>query len=122
FTRFKRRQKRKKEQELLRQKEQERIRIARDMHDDIGAGLTRIVMRSDQVKLHLQLGKETTDNMVGNLEKLSSESRELTHNIGEIIWALNPKNDVLDELCAYLRTYAYDLFDNTGIACQIRFP
>lgn len=122
FNRYRKRQKAKKEQELQAQKEAERIRIARDMHDDVGAGITRIVMRSEQVKLHLQSGKELKNGIVESLEKTAAESRELSHSIGEIIWALNPKNDTLDALCAYLRNYAYDYLDESSIVCNIHFP
>lgn len=122
FNRYRKRQKSKKEQELRIQKETERIRIARDMHDEVGAGLTRIVMRSEQVKLHLQSGKELKNGIVETLEKMEGESRELSHSLGEIIWALNPKNDTFDALCAYLRNYAYEYLDETGITCHIQFP
>jgi two-component system sensor histidine kinase UhpB len=122
FNRYRKRQKAQKERELHSQKEAERIRIARDMHDEVGAGLTRIVMRSEQVKLHLQSGQELKNGMVDTLEKMAAESRELSHSIGEIVWALNPKNDTFDALCAYLRNYAYDYFEEVGIACSINFP
>lgn len=122
FNRYRKKQKARKEQELLAQKEAERVRIARDMHDEMGAGLTRIVMRSEQVKQQLQSGKEIKNDMVETLEKMAGESRQLNHGIGEIIWALNPKNDTLDALCAYLRNYAYDYLEEAGISCHILFP
>lgn len=122
FVRFKKKQKRKSEQALQAQKEAERIRIASDMHDEIGAGLTRIVMRSEQVKAQLQSGKELKNGIVESLDKTATESRELSHNIGEIIWALNPKNDTLDNLFAYVRNYVYDYLDEANIACEIAFP
>lgn len=122
FVRFKKKQKRKSEQALQAQKEAERIRIASDMHDEIGAGLTRIVMRSEQVKAQLQSGKELKNGIVESLDKMATESRELSHNIGEIIWALNPRNDTLDNLFAYIRNYVYDYLDEANIACEIAFP
>src|SRR5690606_69484 len=108
FANYRKKQELKKEQELQNQKEAERIRIARDMHDEIGAGLTRIVVRSEQIKSHLNLGKEMKNGIVELLEKVAEESRALSHNIGEIIWALSPKNDTLDNLFAYIRNYAYE--------------
>jgi len=122
FARYRKKQQAKKEQEMLKQKEMERMRIARDMHDEIGAGLTRILMRSEQVRLHLQTGKEIKNGILESLEKMGSESRELSHNIGEIIWALNPGNDKLDNLFAYIRSYAYDYLEETDIKCRINFP
>lgn len=122
FVRYRKKQKLRKEQELQKQKEAERVRIARDMHDEIGAGLTRIVMRSTQVKMHLQAGKELKNGIVETLEKMELESRQLSHNIGEIIWSLNPKNDTLDALFAYIRNYAYDYLEEAGIASKFDFP
>lgn len=122
FVRFKKQQKRKSAQELQAQKEAERIRISSDMHDEIGAGLTRIVMQSEQIKMQLQSGKELKNGIVESLDKMASESRELSRNIGEIIWALNPKNDTLDNLFAYIRNYVYDYLDEVNITCKIAFP
>ena len=122
FNNYRKKQLTRKEQELQSQKEAERIRIARDMHDEIGAGLTRIVMRSEQVKLQLKSGKELKNGIVESLEKMASESRLLSHNIGEIIWSLNPKNDSFDNLFAYIRNYAYDFLEEANIDCKIHFP
>lgn len=120
FTRYKKQQKRKKEQEQKEQKEAERTRIARDMHDEIGAGLTRIVMWGEQAKL--QSGKAVTNDITEALGKMSDESREISHNIGEIIWALNPKNDSLDNLFAYIRNYILDYLEDTNLGCKVLFP
>ena len=122
FLRYRNRQKIRKRQELQKHKEAERMRIARDMHDEIGSGLTRILMRSQQVKLQLRSGKELKNGVVESLEKIAGESRELSHNIGEIIWSLNPKNDTLDNLLAYLRSYAYDYLEEADIICSFKFP
>ena len=122
FQRYKKQQKVKKENELQNQKEMERMRIARDMHDEIGAGLTRIIMRSEQAKLQLQSSDEHKNCIEESLNKMVIESRVLSHNIGEIIWALNPKNDTLDNLFAYIRSYAYDYLEETDINCNIDFP
>jgi signal transduction histidine kinase len=122
FTNYHKKQQQKTANELQSQKEAERIRIARDMHDDIGAGLTRIVMRSEQVKQQLQLGNAIKNGIVESLEKMASESRLLSHNIGEIIWALNPKNDTLDNLFAYIRNYAVDFLEEANITSIIQFP
>lgn len=122
FIRYRKKQLVKKEKELESQKEAERIRIARDMHDEIGAGLTKIVMRSSQVKRHLLSGTELKQHVVESLDKMEADSRQLSHNLGEIIWALNPKNDTTEALFAYLRNYAYDLLDEAGISCRFNLP
>jgi signal transduction histidine kinase len=122
FNRYKRNEETKKERELQTQKEAERIRIARDMHDEIGAGLTRIVMRSEQGKQQLLAGEGQQSIISESFSKMTTEARELSRNIGEIIWSLNPKNDTLDTLFAYIRSYAYDYLENANISCVVNFP
>lgn len=120
FMRYKKLQERKRENELQKQKEAERMRIARDMHDEIGAGLTRIVMWSEQAKL--QSDEVRANDVTEILGKVSGESREISHNIGEIIWALNPKNDSLDNLFAYIRNYALDYLEDANVNCKMMIP
>lgn len=122
FMRYRKKQDIKRQFEIQNQKETERMRIARDMHDEIGAGLTRIVMNSQQAKTLINLSGDSTNGMTNTLQRIESESRQLSHNIGEIIWALNPKNDRLDSMLAYLRNYAYDFLEDAGIECNIHFP
>lgn len=124
FTRYKARQQRLNELAILETKQTERIRIARDMHDDIGSGLSRISLLSEQVKAALQgpTGTNQLDKTLGSLTKLSAESRQLTGSIGEIIWTMSPKNDTLEGLVSYVRNYAYDYLEHAGIECTIDFP
>lgn len=124
FTRYKTKQQRAKEMAILETKHTERIRIARDMHDDIGSGLSRISLLSEQVKIALQDGKQSDqlDKTLFSLTKLSAESRQLTGSIGEIIWTMSPKNDTMEGLVSYVRNYAYDYLEQAGIDCTINFP
>jgi signal transduction histidine kinase/ligand-binding sensor domain-containing protein len=98
--------------------EKERNRIARDVHDDLGSGLTKIAILSEVTKT--QLDKKETAS--AQLEKISSSSRELVDNLQDIIWVLNPKNDSLENLAAYIREYALKFFDGTDISVKIDFP
>ncbi|MFV0593207.1 MAG: tetratricopeptide repeat protein [Draconibacterium sp.] len=85
----------KKEIELIKMREAERIRIARDMHDEIGSGLTRISFNSEQLKTQ---STKPTEKAVGLITKIIGDSRQLSGNIKEIIWAVDPSNDQLSEL------------------------
>ncbi len=82
--------------------ERERLRISQDMHDEIGASLTEIAILSELAQKILPPEKEVESQ----LRKISERAREVIDNIGEIIWAINPKHDRLDDLSAYLRQYA----------------
>ncbi|MCK9291872.1 MAG: tetratricopeptide repeat protein [Bacteroidales bacterium] len=122
FYRYRRKQKIKKERELYQQKEAERIRIARDMHDEIGAGLTRMIFRSEQIKSQVSGKPEIEGDIVTTLEKMGKDARQLSQNMGEIIWSLNPHYDSFDILCAYLRNYMYEYLEDTRIQCRLHFP
>lgn len=91
----------------------ERLRISRDMHDDIGAGISKIAIMSEVAKNH--------NDKKEILNKISLSSRELVDNISHIIWSLNPENDKLDNILSYIRQFTIEYFENTGIACKINF-
>jgi len=98
--------------------ERERARISQDMHDDVGASLTRISMMSD-------LEKNRTDIGVGSrqwLGQISDTSRGLMEEMNQIIWALNPKNDNLEGLVTYLRRFAFEYLEPTAISCVFDLP
>ncbi len=107
---------------LLLEKEQavekERTRIARDMHDDLGSGLTKIAILSEVAKKQL----ETPQKAINQLENISASSRDLVDSLQDIIWVLNPKNDSLDSLAIYIREYALKYFDPMNIRVKFLFP
>jgi signal transduction histidine kinase len=107
--------------ELLEQEralERERTRISQDMHDEIGAGLTEIGILSELAKRNIQSPQEAEIQM----QRVSETSRETIASIGEIIWAINPKNDLLDDLVAYLRHYTARYLGPTGITLEFDIP
>ncbi len=120
FSKYRTRQHQLRELAVLETKESERIRIARDMHDDLGSGLTRISLLSEQVKSQIQ--KSDTTSTFSHLDKLTGESRQLTRNLGEIVWTLSPKNDRLPDLAAYIRNHALDFLEEAHINCSFDFP
>jgi ligand-binding sensor domain-containing protein/signal transduction histidine kinase len=98
--------------------ERERLRISRDMHDEVGANLTEIAILSELVKRDIQKPKEAETNV----QKISEKARELIDSIGEIIWAINPRNDQLDSLTSYIREFASEYFEMASINCHFDFP
>jgi signal transduction histidine kinase len=119
FVYTKQRQKRQRELALIKMREAERVRIARDMHDEIGSGLTRISMMSEQLKLNDNASEDLAEGMVS---KIIKQSRLLSGNLKEIIWAIDPGNDKLSELLFYFRDYIYDFSTHTNIEFEIDFP
>lgn len=112
---------RKKLLKLEQQREIENVRrkIGQDIHDDIGSGLSRMLMLSELAK------KDALQHSAGlqdKLGKLSASARELMSNLSEIVWATNPKNDTLPNLFAYIRSYLTQFFEEQSISCHIQFP
>jgi len=98
--------------------EKERTRIATDMHDDMGAGLSRIKVLSETIKFENQRGIVDA----AHLQKISSYSEEMMEKMGEIVWALNQRNDSVDDLLGYTRAYATDYLTTHDIHCIFHAP
>jgi signal transduction histidine kinase/ligand-binding sensor domain-containing protein len=96
----------------------ERMRIARDMHDELGSKLTRISFLSERALLETT----KTDATAGKLQAIAETSRALLQALDEIVWAVNPSNDSLEHLVSYLAQYATEYFQGTTVECQIRLP
>ena len=100
--------------------ERERARIARDIHDDLGAHLTRITMISESARMDTDLGHP--ERASSGLEKIYDISRELTRRMDEIVWAVNPRHDTLESLANYLEKFAQDFLTTAGIRCRLDLP
>jgi signal transduction histidine kinase/ligand-binding sensor domain-containing protein len=98
--------------------EHERARIAHDIHDDLGAHLTRISMLSESARGEL----DNPDRAAASLDQIYSTARELTRAMDEIVWAVSPRHDTLESLAGYLEKFAQDLLVTTGIRCRLDLP
>jgi signal transduction histidine kinase/ligand-binding sensor domain-containing protein len=102
--------------ELLEQEhalERERTRISQDMHDEVGASLTEIAILSELAKKSLDKPGETATH----IQQISDRAAEVIDNIGEIIWAINPKNDSLDDVVAHIRHHTVQYLKMTPMKC-----
>ncbi|HUC86534.1 MAG TPA: two-component regulator propeller domain-containing protein, partial [Candidatus Acidoferrales bacterium] len=95
--------------------ERERMRIARDMHDEIGSRLTRISYFSE---LALQEEVPSRDS----LHSIAHTIRDLLQTLDEIVWAVNPQNDTLENLAAYLGYFVTEYLHNTAVQCRLNIP
>jgi len=114
FTRKLRRQ-----MELLEQQqavERDRARIARDIHDDLGAGLTQIALLTELTR------RASPEALPGRLNQISETARELTGAMDEIVWAVNPQNDTLDGFAIYLCKFGQEYLSVAGIRCRLDVP
>ncbi len=94
-----------------------RVRIARDIHDDIGSGLTKITMLSDIARK-----KAESPEMAGNLSKITTYSKSVGEALNEIVWAVNPNHDTLASLVAYMKNSAGQMLEDTGMHYRLDFP
>jgi signal transduction histidine kinase/streptogramin lyase len=93
--------------------ERERARIAKDIHDDLGANLTLIAVLGDLAQ------KEKAGERI---EKMSSTARQAVKSLDEIVWAVNPRNDTLAHLIDYTGQFATDYLRDAGIRCLLDVP
>ena len=86
--------------------ENERTRIATDMHDDLGSGLTMIKYLSDKAA-----GLVENEETIGLIQKITTYSNTLVQNMSEIIWAMNTRFDSSSDLIAYMRRYVAEFLE-----------
>src|ERR1051325_9415569 len=99
--------KQKREFEKQQAVERERTRIATDMHDVLGAGLSRIKFLSETIGIKKQRQQPIEDE----ISKIREYSHTMIDKMGEIVWALNERNDSLNDLLSYTRSYAVEYLD-----------
>lgn len=95
--------------------EHERARIAQDLHDDLGAGLTEIGLLGGI----LQKSTVTTERDRQGLDRIVRRCRDLVTALDEIVWAVNPRNDSTNSLGSYLARYAQNFLEPTSIRCRL---
>ncbi|MDQ5978241.1 MAG: hypothetical protein QG602_1215, partial [Verrucomicrobiota bacterium] len=93
--------------------ERERARIARNIHDDLGSGLTRISLLTQTAG---------PDDGRAQLERIYHTVSDLTQSMDEIVWAVNPKNDHLEGFANYLVEYAQGFLSDAGLRCRVDVP
>ncbi|MST95091.1 MAG: hypothetical protein EXS33_07465, partial [Pedosphaera sp.] len=97
--------------------ERERARIAKDIHDDLGASLTEITLLSE-----LAQGGEAPGEVQADMRKIAARPRHLTQSLDATVWAVNPRNDTLESLVTYTCQHAEDFLKAAGIRCRLEVP
>jgi ligand-binding sensor domain-containing protein/signal transduction histidine kinase len=106
---------------VLRQQEaleQERGRIARDLHDQLGANLTQVALLSEMV----EADKDVPEEVESHARQISSTALETTRALDEIVWTVNPSNDTLDGLINYVCKYAQEYLALAGLRYRLEVP
>ena len=104
-----------------------RSRIATDLHDDIGSGLTRIAILSDVAYRQVQSGRPGSRPPAGDpaevlagIEKIRDTARTLIDTMSDVVWAIDPSHDSFERLVQRLRSYAYELCEAKNIRLVFR--
>ena len=92
--------------------ERERRRISQDIHDEVGSGLTKILM----------LSQNAADGITQPNEEISNTAQGVIDGMQEIIWSINPKNDTLQSLVAFIRSYGREFVSAGGINFVVDTP
>jgi len=101
-----------KEQRLL---NLERARIARDIHDDVGTRLTKLVLQGEVAQSTQPANSEAHQQ----LDMICEGLRGVLGAMDEVLWAVNPRHDTLENFIAYICDYAQTFLQNTNIQCLL---
>lgn len=97
--------------------ERERTRIAQDIHDDVGASLSRIAMLSQPSRYKL-----VEPERAPVLVMINSTARKMTDALDEIVWAVNPRHDTIDSLADYIGRFAQSFLASADVQCRLDIP
>jgi signal transduction histidine kinase len=95
--------------------ERERARIARDIHDDVGASLSEIGLLSEFAQRDATVSEQTR----ADVQKIARKARSCTQALDEIVWAVNPRNDTLEGFVIYACAYAEEQLRLADIRCRL---
>src|SRR5271170_5888045 len=101
-----------KEQRAL---EQERLRIARDIHDDLGARVTQISLVSAMAEGNVVFPEKAR----AEFDRISRMCRDLVSALYETVWAVNPENDNLDAVGTYLCQKVNEFCAQSQLRCRL---
>src|SRR5207249_4097802 len=94
----------------------DRARIAQDIHDDLGAGLTQIMLLSELAR------REPSHEVQNQLGQISDMARGLTRAMDEIVWAVDPQHDTLSGFMDYASAFTEEFLRVAGLRCRMDLP
>jgi signal transduction histidine kinase len=96
----------------------ERARIAKDLHDDLGAGMTQMTLL---LELAVQQRLEP-DSVINRVHDGLHAAREVIKSLDAAVWAVNPINNTLTELVAYIGQFGMEFLHQANIRCEMDLP
>ena len=92
----------------------ERERIAVDLHDDLGGGLTQLVLIGETSRREVPPDSQ----MAEALGRLCDQSRGLLRGMNETVWLINSQRDTIRDFASYVAKYAESFFQNSPVRCR----
>jgi signal transduction histidine kinase/ligand-binding sensor domain-containing protein len=115
FRRLRRRMRLLEQQAVL---DKDRARIAKDLHDDLGANMTQMTL---VLELALQQRSEP-EAVIATVQDGLLAAREAIKSLDAAVWAVNPANNTLPELVAYIGQFGMEFLQQAGIHCTLDLP
>jgi ligand-binding sensor domain-containing protein/two-component sensor histidine kinase len=98
--------------------DKERMRIAQDMHDDVGGKLSRISFLSEMARRSVAESSDASRQ----IDEVSEAARDVIRTVDEIVWAVSPRNDTLESLTHYISRHAEEFFELTPVELELELP
>lgn len=95
--------------------QQERVRIAQDIHDDIGSRVTELLLLGEVSRR--EISSEAASN--GQIDQICDQARGLSLALDEVVWAVNAKRDTVRDFTSYVCKYAQAFLKATAIRCRL---
>jgi len=95
---------------------EERARIARDLHDDLGTALTGVALEIDLAR------RQSGDGITTRFAESAARVRTLAERMREVVWAVNPACDTVSSLASFLEQQAGALLNSGGVRGRFEFP
>jgi ligand-binding sensor domain-containing protein/signal transduction histidine kinase len=99
--------------------ERVRMRIAADLHDDIGGSLSRISIQSEVARREATASGESP---VRRLEEIAESARGLVDALADVVWSVDPRRDDLASVVRRVREYADDVLPGSGVRWTYSVP
>lgn len=115
FQKQKNKAKHEKNKAIQKAEENERLRMAKDIHDDLGSGLSKINFLSELISQNVKEDSQIKENA----NSISETTKNLVVNMRDLIWALTPGNMTLSGLIARIREYSSDYLEEFSIELKI---
>lgn len=112
------REKELKQKTIAETEQAERQRIAKDLHDELGSGMSKIVLSNELAKKHIN----GNPDLNYTLRSIDKTVQELSGNMKALIWSLNNENGTVETLLVKMREFAGDFLEESNIGPEFDFP